>query len=65
MTGPTDSPDFPTVNPIQAALGGGTDAFVTKLNVAGDGLVYSTFFGRVFAAAQARISHSTPQGAPI
>jgi hypothetical protein len=46
VTGFADSPDFPTVNPVQATLAGGIAAFVTKLNVAGDGLVYSTSFGR-------------------
>jgi len=50
ITGATSSHDFPTVNPIQAVYkgtgsGGGSNAFVTKLNPAGDGLVYSTFLG--------------------
>lgn len=48
LTGFTNSTDFPTVTPIQAALGSsGTqiDAFLTKMNAAGSGLVYSTYLG--------------------
>jgi beta-propeller repeat-containing protein/centrosomal CEP192-like protein len=45
VTGTTGSTDFPTQNPLQAALGGGYDAFVTKLNPAGSALVYSTYLG--------------------
>ena len=48
VTGSTDSLNFPTRNPIQGSLGGGTfdnDAFVTKLNATGDALVYSTYLG--------------------
>ena len=46
VTGDTTSNNFPTANPIQAAYGGGlSDAFVTKLNATGSGLVYSTFLG--------------------
>jgi hypothetical protein len=42
VTGYTHSHyDFPLQNPIQSH-DGGTDAFVTKLNAAGDALVYST-----------------------
>jgi hypothetical protein len=45
VTGRTDSSDFPTVNPFQAAFGGLTDAFVTKLSADGSKLVYSTYLG--------------------
>jgi hypothetical protein len=46
VTGNTFSNDFPTVNPIQSAEGGGsTDAFLSKLNAAGNALVYSTYLG--------------------
>ena len=46
ITGDTASTNFPTSNAIQAAYGGGsTDAFVTKLNAAGSGVIYSTFLG--------------------
>jgi hypothetical protein len=46
VTGVATSTNFPTKNPIQAAHGGGTfDAFVAKLNAAGNALVYSTYLG--------------------
>ncbi|HWW76246.1 MAG TPA: SBBP repeat-containing protein, partial [Pyrinomonadaceae bacterium] len=46
VTGDTDSTNFPTLNPIQAAnAGGAKDAFVTKVNAAGTALVYSTYLG--------------------
>lgn len=36
---------FPTMNPLQAANAGGTDAFVAEINNAGNQLVYSTYLG--------------------
>ena len=51
VTGSTSSLDFPiTADAFQTSLavhagGGGTDAFVTKLNSSGSGLVYSTYLG--------------------
>ena len=46
VTGRTTSTNFPTVNPIQATFaGGGSDAFMTKINAAGSALVYSTYLG--------------------
>jgi hypothetical protein len=45
ITGTTDSPDFPLHNPIQHALGGHVDAFVTQFTATGAGLVYSTYLG--------------------
>jgi uncharacterized protein (TIGR03437 family) len=45
VTGFTASPNFPTVAPLQGTYGGGTDAFVLKVNAAGSALVFSTFFG--------------------
>lgn len=45
LTGVVRSPNFPTVNPIDGTLGGGQDAFVTKINPAGTALVYSTYLG--------------------
>lgn len=46
VTGDTTSSNFPTANAFQPTYGGGlSDAFVTKLNAAGSGLVYSTFLG--------------------
>jgi len=44
ITGYTSSTDFPTVGPYQTDQGG-TDVFVTKLIVAGNALVYSTYLG--------------------
>ena len=45
VTGNTNSSNFPTVNPQQAALAGATDVFITKLNTAGSALLFSTYFG--------------------
>jgi hypothetical protein len=45
VTGRTQSANFPTATPIQSALGGSEDAFVTKLNPNGSALVYSTYLG--------------------
>jgi hypothetical protein len=45
VAGTTDSNDFPTQGPIQAANAGSNDAFVTKFNSAGSALTYSTYLG--------------------
>ena len=45
VTGQTDSTDFPTAIPIQVVNRGLSDAFVTKLNAAGNDLDYSTYLG--------------------
>jgi len=47
VSGYTDSGDFPTtLGAFQTTFGGGTDAFVTKLNPAGIApLIYSTYLG--------------------
>lgn len=46
VTGQTTSASFPTTaGAFQRTFGGTADAFVTKLNSAGSGLVYSTFLG--------------------
>jgi photosystem II stability/assembly factor-like uncharacterized protein len=45
VIGYTHSSDFPTQNPLQAALLGGQDAYVTKINPTGSALVYSTYLG--------------------
>ncbi|MFX0204652.1 MAG: SBBP repeat-containing protein, partial [Candidatus Hodarchaeota archaeon] len=45
ITGYTYSADFPTVNAYDDTIDGSTDAFVTKLNATGNGLVYSTYLG--------------------
>ncbi len=47
-TGDTESTNFPTANAFQGTNGGTTlaqDAFVTKLNAAGNALVFSTYLG--------------------
>jgi Beta-propeller repeat len=46
VTGLTNSSDFPKVNPVQDAFGGGSyDAFVVKLDPGGSALMYSTYLG--------------------
>ncbi len=44
VIGNTASTNFPTAGPLQS-FGGVQDAFVTKLNPAGNALVYSTYLG--------------------
>jgi hypothetical protein len=46
MTGESSSTNFPTKNPIPGAYsGGGSKAFITKINASGSALVYSTLLG--------------------
>ncbi|WP_432664180.1 SBBP repeat-containing protein [Wukongibacter baidiensis] len=46
VTGFTFSGNFPTTaGAFQTAIGGNNDAFVTKLNPSGTGLIYSTYLG--------------------
>ena len=45
VVGHTWSTTFPTVTPFQASKVGNRDAFVTKLNAAGNGLLYSSYLG--------------------
>src|SRR5215208_1915964 len=46
VTGVTDSPDYPpTPGAFDRTFNGSEDAFVTKLNVSGSALAYSTFLG--------------------
>jgi hypothetical protein len=46
VSGTTASRNFPTMNPLQAAFGGGQyDAFVAELNPEGSALIYSTYLG--------------------
>ena len=54
VTGFTTSPDFPTANPFQGQYANATafttsnpaaDAFVTKFNTDGSGIIYSTYLG--------------------
>jgi hypothetical protein len=43
--GLTSSDDFPTLRPLQPALGGSFDGFVTIVSAAGSTLFWSTYFG--------------------
>src|SRR6266702_2945648 len=45
VTGFTESTDFPTKNPFQSAIHDAADVFVTEINAAGSGFVYSTYLG--------------------
>ena len=46
VTGDTLSTDFRTVNPVQGTMTGtATDAYVLKLNPAGDQILYATYLG--------------------
>ena len=45
VTGSTASSNFPVRNALQARLAGGKNAFVLKLNPAGNSLVFSTYLG--------------------
>ena len=46
ITGKTFSTNFPTTpDALQTTSGGSVDAIVTKLNTAGDALMYSSYFG--------------------
>src|SRR5205807_7883986 len=45
LTGFTSSTNLPTSSPLQLNNGGSFDAFVAKLNPAGNALLYSTYLG--------------------
>src|SRR5262249_40360627 len=45
IAGVTASVDFPTKNALQPTIKGGNDAFIARLNSAGNDLVYSTYLG--------------------
>lgn len=45
VAGTTCSANFPTANPLQAANHSSCNAFISKLNVDGSALVYSTYLG--------------------
>jgi Beta-propeller repeat len=54
LVGGTLSPDFPTTpGTFDPGFGGGSEAFVVKLNPTGSALVYSTFLGNAGASAVA------------
>jgi hypothetical protein len=67
LVGETLSVDFPVVNSLQSANGGGYDAFVAKLNAAGSKLTYSSYFGGsgddgAFSVATDKYGHIYMQG---
>lgn len=45
IAGYTASLNFPQASAVQASFGGLYDAFVSELNAAGNGLIFSTFYG--------------------
>jgi hypothetical protein len=45
VTGFTSSADFPVSDPVRMPEAGGQDAFVSKINPAGTGMVYSRYIG--------------------
>jgi hypothetical protein len=45
IVGRTDSPEFPITNAVQSVYQGKGDAFVAKINPAGNALIFSTFLG--------------------
>ena len=45
ITGFTSSTNLPVVTPLQLTNGGGFDAFVAKLNPAGNAFIYATYLG--------------------
>ncbi|PYV32981.1 MAG: hypothetical protein DMG22_11565, partial [Acidobacteria bacterium] len=45
IVGATSSLNFPILGPLQTVNAGSTDMFVTKLNAAGNALLYSTYIG--------------------
>ncbi|MFN0108854.1 MAG: SBBP repeat-containing protein [Blastocatellia bacterium] len=49
LTGETNSLNFPTANAANPIFRGNVDAFVTKFNIQGNVLLYSTFLGGTFA----------------
>ena len=63
VTGTTSSTDFPTTNPLQAAIDGSSDAFVTEVSPDGTSLIYSTFLGGTDSDAGADIVLDSSQDA--
>jgi beta-propeller repeat-containing protein/HYDIN/CFA65/VesB family protein len=65
ITGNTYSNDFPTVNAIQPAKHGISDAFVTKINASGTAVLYSTYLGDGIDDLGTRIAVDTAGNAYI
>ncbi len=45
VAGYTASSNFPTASPLQPSRAGGRDAFVTRINAAGNAIIMSTYWG--------------------
>lgn len=61
VAGSTSSTNFPTTNPIQPSNGGGTDAFVTKINSTETGYIYSTYLGGAGTDSASGVVDCLPQ----
>lgn len=66
VAGRSSSTDFPTVNPVQstnkATAIGASNAFVSELNAAGNGLVFSTYLGGSGSLGNTQIHTMIPYG---
>jgi hypothetical protein len=62
VTGSTQSANFPTATPLQAANNGNSDIFVTEVNFTGTQILYSTFLGGAQADVAQAIQVTTSGG---
>jgi hypothetical protein len=62
VAGQTTSPDFPLVHPLTAALTKNGTGFVSKINAAGDQLVFSTLLGGSMTDASTDVSAMATDG---
>jgi hypothetical protein len=66
VAGYTQSSNFPTTpGAVQASFGGVGDAFVTKINAAGDAFVYSTYLGGTYSDSSHSIAVDTSGNAYV
>jgi Beta-propeller repeat len=66
LVGWTQSPNFPTLAPLQPTMQGvDGDAFVTKINAAGSAILYSTFLGGTLAQAALGVAVDTAGNAYV
>jgi len=65
VAGETHSANFPLANPLQATNDASDIAFVAKFNVAGSGLVYSTYLGGSTLDAASSIAVDSPGNAYV
>lgn len=64
VTGQTSSSDFPTSSgAVQTTIGGGNDAFVSKISDTGSTLIFSTYLGGSLNENSAAVSPLSPLGA--